>query len=168
MLFIGKEHFIDHTNRNSDEWLCGPQRYVSIGASHIGVWAKKGYAVTMAKLQEVMESEAVAELKRQSAISAAELRQYITSHMLEYPVLRPYANEQTVKVLLYALLSLPGLVLISLLPRCCGGSNKTKNTGAKMLAKSTPKGADREPKDASLQENTKASSAKKSRRSKVR
>lgn len=141
---------------------------MSIGTSHVGVWAKQGFAIASAKLNEVLESEAVANLKHQSAISTEELRQFVASHMEASPVLSPYANPKTVDFVLYTLLSLPGLVLISLLQRCCAGGNTKKKAGKGDVDEGPREGASHETKDAASQENPKGAGGKKAKKSKGR
>eukprot|EP00210_Caulerpa_lentillifera_P004191 g3997.t1 len=83
---------------------------------------------------EFYESQLVADVKKQSVETIAEIENYVRYHMEQIPALQPFAKSQYALFVVYTLLSLPVLVIVMILMSYCGGSSAKEAADSRTAA----------------------------------
>lgn len=115
------------------------------GAAIARTYSYQVATVLREKSVEFYESQFVADLKKQSVETVGEIEDYVRNQMDQIPALQPFAKTQYALLITYTLLSLPVLVVLTILMSFCGGPS-TKSAEAKTPVPKKTKPASKKPK----------------------
>jgi len=115
------------------------------GAALARTYSYQVATVLREKSVEFYESQFVADLKKQSVETVGEIEDYVRNQMDQIPALQPFAKTQYALLITYTLLSLPVLVVLTVLMSFCGGPS-TKSGESKTTASKKTKPAPKKPK----------------------